>query len=138
MPQSGSVRRFSVSLPPTLVTEFDDTWRSMQYNNRSKAVHDAVRSFITEVQWMNLQSGVVVGTVLVLHYFNRPGLLEEVKAIQHRFKDVIASIQQLYIEEDKMLEIIGVNGDVREIKHLTQELMARKGVKQVKASIISP
>jgi len=136
--QHKNVRRFSVSLPPTLVEEFDETWRSMRYDNRSKAVHDAVRSFITEVQWMKRESGVSIGAVLVLHYIDRPGLVEEVAVVQHRFKGIIQSIQQLYVEENKMLEIIGVKGEVREIKRLTQELMAKKGVKQVKASIIAP
>lgn len=86
---------------------------------------------------MKRESEIVVGTVIVLHYLDKPGLMEEIAAIQHRFKRIIASIQQLYIEENKMLEIIGVDGDVGEIKRLTQELMAKKGVKQVKASIIA-
>lgn len=111
--------------------------RSMRYDNRSKAIHDAVRTFLTEVKWMKRESEIVVGTVIVLHYLDKPGLMEEIAAIQHRFKRIIASIQQLYIEENKMLEIIGVDGDVGEIKRLTQELMAKKGVKQVKASIIA-
>ncbi|MDH5783370.1 MAG: ribbon-helix-helix domain-containing protein [Candidatus Bathyarchaeota archaeon] len=36
-----SVVRFSVSLPPFLVREFDEVWKSMGYESRSKAVHDA-------------------------------------------------------------------------------------------------
>jgi len=132
------VRRFSVSLPPSLVEEFDETWRNMRYANRSKAVHDAVRGFITEVQWMKREAGVVVGVVLVLYYLDRPGLVEEVAAVQHRFKGIIASIQKMYVEENKMFEIIGVRGGVGAIKRLTQGLMAKKGVKQVKASIIAP
>jgi len=136
--QRRKVRRFSISLPPSLVEEFDETWRNMRYANRSKAVHDAVRGFITEVQWMKRESGSVVGVVLVLHYLDRPGVMEEVAAVQHRFRGIISSIQQHYVEENKMLEIIGVKGAAGEIKRLTQELMAKKGVKQVKASIISP
>jgi len=97
----------------------------MKYDNRSKAVHDAVCSFITEAQWTKQESGVVVGVVLVLRYLDRPGLVEEVAAVQHRFKGVITSIQQLFIKENKILEIIGAKGKVEEIKRLTQELAAR-------------
>jgi len=137
LPQRGRVKRLSVSLPPTLVEEFDGVWRSMRYENRSKAVHDAVRGFITEVSWMK-ESGVGVGAVLALRYLDRPGLVEEVATVQHRFREIITSIQQLYVEDNKVLEIIAVKGAVGEIKILTQELMARKGVKQVKASIMAP
>jgi CopG family nickel-responsive transcriptional regulator len=133
----GNVRRFSVSLPPTLVEEFDETWQNMRYNNRSKAIHDAIRSFISEVKWMQNESDIGLGVIIILRYLNRPSVVEEVSAGQQEFKGIIKSIHQRYFEENKMLEIIEVEGKVGEIKQLTQEIMAKKGVKQVKASIIA-
>ena len=138
MSPHGNVRRFSVSLPPNLIEEFDETWQNMRYNNRSKAVHDAIRSFISEVKWMQNESGVGVGVIIVLRYLNRPSVVEKVLAGQQEYKGIITSIHQRYFEENKMLEIIEVEGKVGEIKQLTQEIMAKKGVKQVKASIIAP
>ena len=135
---SSSVRRFSISLPPNLVEEFDETWRSVQYENRSKAVHDAIRSFITDVQWMRRETGAVVGTILVLYYLDKPSLIERVALVQHRFRQVVRSIQQFYVEGNKVMEVIAVEGEVEEIKRLTQELMVMKGVKQVKPSLIAP
>ena len=132
------VSRISVSLPSTLVDEFDNTWRSMKYKNRSKAIHDAIRGFITELQSSELKSSFVVGTILVLHYLDKIGLIEEVKNIQHKFKGIISAIQQTYIEENKMLEVIQVNGNFQEIERLMQDLMAKKGVKEVKMSVIAP
>ncbi len=134
----GNVRRFSVSLPPTLIEEFDETWQNMRYNNRSKAIHDAIRSFISEVKWMQNESGVGVGVIIVLRYLDRPSVVEEVSAGRQEFKGIITSVHQRYFEENKMLEVIGVEGKVGEIKQLTQEIMAKKGVKQVKTSIIAP
>jgi CopG family nickel-responsive transcriptional regulator len=130
--------RISVSLPSTLVDEFDNTWRNMKYRNRSKAIHDAIRGFITDVQSSELESSFVVGTILVLHYLDKTGLIEDVKNIQHKFKDIISAIQQTYIEENKMLEVIQVNGHFQEIERLMQDLMAKKGVKEVKMSVVAP
>lgn len=132
------VSRISVSLPSTLVDEFDDTWRSMKYKNRSKAIHDAIRGFITELRTTKLESSIVVGTILVLFYLDKTGLIEEVKNIQHKFKGIISAIQQTYIEENKMLEVVQVNGHFQEIERLMQDLMAKKGVKEVKMSVIAP
>ena len=134
----GNVRRFSVSIPPTLIEEFDETWQNMRYNNRSKAIHDAIRSFISEVKWMQNESDVGVGVIIILRYLNRPSVIEEVSTGQQEFKGIIKSIHQRYFEENKMLEIIEVEGKIGAIKQLTQEIMAKKGVKQVKASIIAP
>jgi len=80
----------------------------------------------------------MVGVVLALFYLDRPGLMEEVTLLQHRFSGIIASIQHLFVGENKVLEIISVNGAVGEIKLLMQGLMAKKGVKQVVSSIIAP
>jgi metal-responsive CopG/Arc/MetJ family transcriptional regulator len=37
-----------------------------------------------------------------------------------------------------MLEVIQVNGHFQEIERLMQDLMAKKGVKEVKTSLIAP
>jgi len=138
MSQKMKVTRFSVSLPPPLVEKLDEAWKSMQYENRSKAIHDAVRSFITEFEWMRSEGGQITGAVLVLYYLDKPGLLNEVTRAQHRFKHVISSTLHVHLEEDKCLEIIAVEGSAREVRSLAQVLMAKRGVKQVKVAAMAP
>jgi CopG family nickel-responsive transcriptional regulator len=138
MPQKMKVTRFSVSLPPPLVEKLDETWRSMRYENRSKAVHDAVRSFITEFEWMQKDSGRITGAVLVLYYLDKPGLLDEITKAQHKFKNAISSTLHVHLEDNKCLEIIAVEGSVQEIRSLAQSLMTKRGVKQVKVAAIAP
>jgi len=132
------VTRFSVSLPPPLLEELDEAWKTMQYENRSKAIHDAVRSFITEFEWMREEVGRITGAVLVLYYLDKPGLLDEIARTQHQFKDVIASTLHVHLEENKCLEIIAVEGRAGEVRSLAQLLMAKKGVKQVKVAAMAP
>jgi metal-responsive CopG/Arc/MetJ family transcriptional regulator len=131
-----TVKRFSVSLPPALLEEFDKTWRGMRYENRSKAVHDALQKFITDVQLAN-QEGFVTGVILVLHYLDRPGVLKEVSRVKRKHRKGVSSIQQNYIEDNKVLQIISVITTVGELERFTQELMAIRGVKEVKTSIIA-
>jgi CopG family nickel-responsive transcriptional regulator len=138
MSQKMKVTRFSVSLPPPLVEKLDEVWRSMKYENRSKAVHDAVRSFITEFEWMQKDSGRITGAVLVLYYLDKPGLLDEITKAQHQFKNAISSTLHVHLEDNKCLEIIAVEGSVQEIRSLAQSLMAKRGVKQVKVAAIAP
>lgn len=132
------VVRFSVSLPPSLVKEFDNVWMSMGYENRSKAIHDAMRAFISEFKWTHVETERVAGAVLILYYLDKPSLLEKIVGTQHEFKDIISSTTHIHLEEDKCLEIIAVNGKVSEIKSLAEKLMAKKGVKQVKVAVVAP
>ena len=138
MSQKMKVTRFSVSLPPPLVEKFDEVWKSMQYKNRSKAIHDAVRSFITEFEWMQKDSGRITGAVLVLYYLDKPGLLDEITKAQHQFRNAISSTLHVHLEDNKCLEIIAVEGSVQEIRSLAQSLMTKRGVKQVKVAAIAP
>ena len=131
------VARFSVSLPPPLLKRLDETWRKMNYEDRSKAIHDAVRSFISEFEWMKQETGIITGAVLVLYYLDKPGLLNEITRAQHRFKDVISSTTYIHLEENECLEMIAVKGNVQEVRNLTQTLMAKKGVKQVKVAALA-
>ncbi len=132
------VVRFSVSLPPSLVREFDAVWKIMGYESRSKAVHDAFRSLISEFKWMREEAGEIVGAIVLLYYVDKPGLLNQIMHVQHRFEDAICSSMHVHLTRDKCLEIIAVRGDAQEIKRLTQELMIEKGVKQLKFTAIAP
>jgi len=138
MSKKMKVTRFSVSLPPPLLKKLDQTWKGMGYESRSKAVHDAVQSFISEFEWMQKEAGRIAGAVLVLYYLDKPGLLDEVTRVQHQFKNVISSTLHVHLEENKCLEIIAVEGSVQEVRSLTQVLVAKKGVKQVKVAAIAP
>ena len=109
----------------------------MQYEDRSKAIHDAVRSFISEFEWMKKETGHITGAILVLYYLDKPGLLDEVTRVQHHFKNVISSTTHIHLEENKCLEMIAVRGSAKEVRDLAQALMAKKGVKQVKVAALA-
>ena len=130
--------RLSVSLPSRLVEEFDGVCRRMGYTNRSKAVHDAIRAFITEYKWMQEQEDRVTGAIVLLYYHDKPSLLNAIMRIQHEFESIIASSMHVHLTSDKCLEIIAVKGKAQQARSLMQKLMAKKGVKQVKLAAITP
>ncbi|UCE15725.1 MAG: nickel-responsive transcriptional regulator NikR [Candidatus Bathyarchaeota archaeon] len=138
MPQKQNVVRFSVSLPPKLVRELDEVWKNMQYVSRSKAVHDAVQNFISEYKWMQEETGEIAGAIMMLYYIDKPGLLNKIMQVQHKFEDVVSSTMHIHLAQNKCLEIIVVKGDAKNVRSLTQELMTKKGVKQLKFTAIAP
>jgi CopG family nickel-responsive transcriptional regulator len=135
--QKTKVTRFSVSLPQPLLKRLDETWKDMKYKDRSKAIHDALSSFISEFEWMKKETGQVTGAVLILYYLDKPGLLNQIARTQHNFHDVISSTTHIHLDENKCLEIIAVKGSAQEVRKLAQNLMAKKGVKQVKVAALA-
>jgi len=138
MARMSGATRLSVSLPSPLVKEFDAVWHDMKYTNRSKAVHDAIRNYITEHKWMHQEGDELMGALVLLYYFDKPALLNAIIRIQHEFENVIASSMHIHLTKDKCLEIIAVKGSAQRTKNLMQKLMGRKGVKQVKFAAITP
>jgi len=132
------VVRFSVSLPPKLVKDFDEAWKGMGYDNRSKAAHDAFRSFISEYKWTREEAEEITGAIVLLYYVDKPGLLTQIVQTQHKYENVVSSAMHVHLTRDKCLEIIAVKGKANEIRSLSQELMTKKGVKQLKFTAIAP
>jgi CopG family nickel-responsive transcriptional regulator len=136
MTSSKGVTRFSVSLPPSLVKAFDDSWKSMGYESRSKAAHDAFRSFISEYKWTS-EEAEVAGTIALVYYLDKPGLLNQIVEAQHKFENVVTCSMHVHLTKDKCLEIIAVKGKANDIRSLSQELMTKKGVKELKFTAIA-
>ena len=132
------VVRFSVSLPPSLVKDFDEAWKRMGYANRSKAAHDAFRSFITEYKWTGEEGEEITGAIVLLYYVDKPGLLNHIVQAQHKFENIVPSSMHVHLTRDKCLEIIAVRGKASEIRSLSRELATKKGVKQLKFTAIAP
>jgi CopG family nickel-responsive transcriptional regulator len=137
MASSKGVTRFSVSLPPSLVKTFDDSWKDMGYESRSKAAHDAFRNFISDYKWTRTETGEIAGTITLLYYLNKPGLLNQIVEAQHKYENVVTSSMHLHLTKDKCMEIIAVKGKANHIRNLTQELTTKKGVKELKFTAIA-
>jgi CopG family nickel-responsive transcriptional regulator len=138
MASTKGVTRFSVSLPPTLVDDFDEAWRDIGYENRSKAAHDAFRAFITENKWTRKEDEEIAGTVTLLYYLDKPGLVNRIVEAQHKFENVVLSSMHLHLTANKCMDVIAVRGKAADVKRLSQELMTKKGVKQLKLTVMAP
>ena len=69
---ANGVSRFSVSVDPVLLDEFDKVISGQGYN-RSTAVQIAMRDFLTEHKWKD-DEGVVVGALTLMYDHHIGGL----------------------------------------------------------------
>ncbi len=130
--------RVGVTFPPDLLKELDEAIEKMGYASRSKTVQDAVRSFITEYRLLQKQKGTRAGVLVMVYDHEVKGLEDALIEIQHKHSHVIYSSLHVHLSERECLEAVAVKGDADEIRKLAQELATKKGVKQVRSTIISP
>jgi CopG family nickel-responsive transcriptional regulator len=129
--------RLGVTFPPELLGDFDKITRRMGYSNRSKAVQDAVRMFISEKEWLQKEKGSQAGVLMMLYDHEVRGLESALTDVQHHFSDLICSTMHIHLSERECLEAIAVKGDGAGIRKLSNELAARKGVKLLRTMVVS-
>jgi len=130
--------RVGVTFPPELLKELDETIEEMGYESRSKAIQDAVTSFVTEQKLLHKQKGKKAGVLVMVYDHDVKGLEDELIEAQHHHRNVINSVLHVHLSDKECLEAVAVKGDAEDIRKLAQELATRKGVKQVRSTIVSP
>jgi len=129
------VVRFSVSIPPSLLEEFDAVTEGFGYN-RSSAVQAAMREFLTEKRWTMEEKGGVAGAITMIYAHHVRGLRGRLTETQHNHREVISSTIHVHLDDENCLEIIAVKGAVKAIRDLAGELMTTRGLKQLKIAIL--
>lgn len=129
------VTRFSVSVPPELLTKFDETITLMG-NDRSKAIQLAMHNFLTAYMWAYEDKGVAAGTITLIYDHEATGLEESLTDIQHLSRDIIISTMHVHLDEQSCLLVIAVKGRVKTIKNLAKGLMSKRGITQLKLVVI--
>ncbi|MEM3703236.1 MAG: nickel-responsive transcriptional regulator NikR [Candidatus Bathyarchaeia archaeon] len=129
--------RVSVTFPKELLKDFDEVICKMGYENRSKAVQDAVRFFVSERKWLQEEKGLQAGVLMLLYDHEVRGLEDVLTDVQHRYANLISSTMHIHLTERECLEAIAVKGDAAEIRRLSDELASKRGVKLIKTMIVS-
>ena len=121
-----------MSLPKKLLADVDEVLKDRGYQARSKGIRDALKDYIVRYQWMNEMEGQRIGVITVIydHFFT--GVMENLAEIQHDFRDEINASMHIHMTNKYCMEVIVVNGDVNNIRELTERMMRLKGVDHVK------
>lgn len=133
----GGIVRVSVTFPEDLLKDFDEVINRMGYGNRSKAVQDAVRLFISERKWIQEENGIQAGVLMLLYDHEVKGVEDTLTDIQHNYADIISSTMHIHLTDRDCLEAVAVKGEAKRIKRLSDELSSKRGVKLLKTVIVS-
>jgi len=131
------VTRIGVTFPPELLKDFDDIINKMGYESRSKAIQDAVRLYVSERKWVKEEKSIQTGVILMVYDHDTRGLESDLTGTQHHHANLISSTMHIHLGEHDCLEVIAVKGKGSEIRHLSDELATRRGVKILKSMIVS-
>lgn len=124
-----NVTRVGVSLEPDLLEKFDRLIKKKGYANRSEAVRDLARKAISESD-IEEGEGDVLGTFTYVYDHDQSDLLQKLLHKQHHHAGHVHIKTSLHIHMDEKycLEVMVIEGDVAEVRRLSDEIRALKGV----------
>jgi CopG family transcriptional regulator, nickel-responsive regulator len=131
------VTRIGVTISPDLLKDFDEIIKKMGYDSRSKAIQDAVYLYVSERKWLKEENTIQTGIILMVYNHDAKNLESELTEAQHEHSEIITSTMHIHVSEHDCLEAIAVKGKASEIRHLSDELTTRRGVKILKTTIVT-
>ncbi len=122
-----SVSRISLSLSQELLVELDKMVESRGFDSRSQAVADMLHQHITEHK-RSLGNDTMVGTITLLYDRTAPNLQRNLADLQyHHLAEVISSLH-VQLAENRVMEVILVQGPATQLEKIGNELMTLRGV----------
>lgn len=122
------LERFGVSMPADLLDEFDRAIAEAGYANRSEAVRDLARKYLTERRWA-LEEGEVVGTITLIYDHHVPDLAARLTQMQHDAAANVVCTTHVHLDHHNCAEVIVVRGGAGEVRRLADRIIATRGVK---------
>jgi CopG family nickel-responsive transcriptional regulator len=126
--------RFGVSIPSSLLKDFDGLIGGKGYQNRSEAIRDLIRDSLVKEEWREGKQEMV-GTVALVYSHHTRELSRLLTRMQHDHYKTILSTLHIHLDEHNCLEVLVVKGRGGEIKKISDRLIGIRGVKHGKLSL---
>jgi len=128
------ITRFGVSIPARELKRFDETIDDLGYENRSKAILDAINEFNTQKNITG--KGSMTSTISYIYDHHVSDVNKKLVELQHGFEENIKSTMHSHITHDLCVEVLIVHGTTSKIQKLYGGLSAIKGVKNCKIAVL--
>ena len=127
--------RFGVSLQDVLIKKFDRLIKKKKYSNRSEAIRDLIRRELVQEEIKSDQQ--VAGVLNILFDHHKTSMSDKLNSIQHDYFHNIVSSTHIHLDHDNCLEVIILKGKSKDIREISDRIIAIKGVKHGELSMTS-
>lgn len=124
---SSLVSRISISLSPELLSDLDHMVERRGYNSRSQAIGEMLNYQLAEHK-RAIGDEVMAGTLTLLYSRSTRGLQARLADLQYQYIDEVISSLHVHLTEDRMLEVLLVQGPAAKLQAISNEMIALRGV----------
>ncbi|MDD9266345.1 nickel-responsive transcriptional regulator NikR [Paenibacillus sp. GCM10023248] len=126
--------RFGISMPQSLIEQYDKLIATQGYDNRSEAIRDLTRKALLASSSMQPEE-TVAGTIVMVYDHHISDLPITLMELQHEYHHAIISTMHIHLNHQQCLEILVVRGKVQKLRELQQRIQVLKGVGYAELSV---
>lgn len=126
--------RFGISMPQSLIEQYDRLIALQGYDNRSEAIRDLTRKALLTSSSMQPDE-TVAGTIVMVYDHHIRDLPITLMDLQHDYHHAIISTMHIHLNQQQCLEILVVRGKVQKLRELQQRIQVLKGVGYAELSV---
>jgi len=131
-----SIVRKGIAFDRELLKKFDSLNKKKGYKNRSEAIRDLIRKeFVTEETTDPEKR--MMATLTMVYDHHKHDVQHNLTHMQHHHSDLIRSTLHVHIDHDNCMEVLILEGKVKDIVHFSDSMLAEKGVKHGKLVMTS-
>lgn len=125
MPKT-KLARISITVPETTLNALDEKIVEQHYESRSQAIVDMINKHLIEDQAK--RNEVMVGTLTLLYDVGSRVLRTQLFELQQQYIAQVVSSLHIQLDDQKILEVMLLQGKSIDLKQITQKFTALKGV----------
>ena len=130
------VSRISMSLPYGVLRELDRMVSERGFISRSQAIGDMLHQFLIEHK-RERGDNLMVGTVTLVYDNAVAGLQKQLADLQQHHIDEVISSLHVHLMRNQTMEVILVQGPVRTLQQIADEMTATRGVISGKMHLVA-
>lgn len=125
---SDPAERVSITIPRSVLAQFDSLLELRGFSNRSQAIAEILNREIVEA---NAHDGdqVMAGTITLFYSTRRNNIQNTLSKIQRQHISEVISSLHVLLEDDHTMEVLVVQGPANKLREVANELITCKGVK---------
>ncbi|TYC89224.1 CopG family ribbon-helix-helix protein [Novosphingobium sp. BW1] len=129
--ESASLARLSMSLPAELFRQLDVMVAERALPSRSQLIAELIRQALAEHESLFRPDEMLAGTITMVYRGERGRMRHQLFRTQSGFLKEIISSQHIFLEHDRSLEVLLVQGPYARLKELCDAIRRLRGLQQL-------
>ncbi|MGE8560596.1 MAG: CopG family ribbon-helix-helix protein [Acinetobacter sp.] len=118
--------RISITVPETTLQALDQKIVDQHYESRSQAIVDMINRHL--IDDLVERDEVMVGTLTLLYDVSLKSLRSQLVDLQQQYLTQVISSLHIQLDDEKVLEVMLMQGGSDDLKQISQQFTALKGV----------